>query len=228
MNKLVVIPARGGSKGIPKKNIYPLLGKPLLEYTIEVILKADLEFTDIVVSTDSEEIKTVALKFKGIEVVDRPAELSGDRASTEEALLHAVAIMEERTRKKYNAVITMQPTSPLRNVETLKAFVAEYEKKSKEFDAMISLTESRNDYWISKKGKFVRLYPNAPRRRQERKPLYVENSAYYITSVESLKETHSVLGKHVGGFSISEIEGIDINEMIDLKIAEIFLRERNQ
>ena len=226
MNKLIVVPARGGSKGIPRKNIYPLLGKPLLEYTIEVILRADLESTDIVVSTDSEEIKAVALKFEGVYVVDRPIELSGDKASTEDALLHAVMVMEQREQKKYDAVITMQPTSPLRSPNTLKVFVKEYENKSGIYDAMLSLSESRSDYWVCREGNFSRLNPDAPRRRQERTPLYVENSAYYITDIKSLRETHSVLGKFPTGFVISEIEGIDINEETDLRIAEFFLKQK--
>lgn len=227
MNKLIVIPARGGSKGIPKKNIYPLKGKPLLSYTIEVILAAGLTDTDTVVSTDSEEIRNVALKYDGIYVVERPAELSGDHASTEDALLHSIDYMERKLGKKYEAVLTMQPTSPLRKTDTLVEFVKAYELCVKKYDALLSLSEDRTDFWIcDDNGQFSRLYPDAPRRRQERKPLYKENSAYYITAVESLKETHSVLGKRANGFLISEIEGIDINEPLDLKIAEIFLGEK--
>lgn len=223
MNILVVIPARGGSKGIPLKNIFPLLGKPLLVYTLETVLAAELPNTDIVVSTDSEAIKNVALQFKGIDVVDRPKDLAGDCASTEDALLHAIQKLENK--KHYDAVLTLQPTSPLRRVETLCTFIKAYEVNAYKYDALLSLTESRSDFWICKEGEYRRLNPEAPRRRQDRKPLYVENSAYYITDVESLKETHSILGKHPGGFVIPEIEGIDINEPVDLKIAELFLKD---
>ena len=91
---------------------------------------------------------------------------------------------------------------------------------------MLSLTASLSDYWIKpEEGGFERLYKNAPRRRQARQPIYVENSAYYMTEIEALKKTHSVLGTKVNGYVISEIEGIDINEPIDLKIAEIFLKQ---
>ena len=227
MNKLIVIPARGGSKGIPQKNIYPLKGKPLLSYTIEVILKADLADTDIVVSTDSKDIKDVALMYDGIYVVDRPAELSGDREPTETALLHAIDYMERKFGKQYDAVITLQPTSPLRGADTLNDFIKEYELGKEKYDALLSLSVDRADFWICSEDKiFSRLYPDAPRRRQERKPLYKENSAYYITSVEALKETHSILGKNVNGFVIPEIEGIDVNEPADLKAAEALLNER--
>lgn len=225
MNKLIVIPARGGSKGIPGKNIYPLKGKPLLAYTIEMIIKADLDNVDVVVSTDAPKIKEAALQYEGIEVVDRPDEISGDKASTEDALIHAVNEMERIKGKQYDAVLTLQPTSPLRKPETLKAFIMEYENNTDKYDALLSLTEDRTDFWICDNGEFGRLYPDAPRRRQDRKPLYRENSAYYITKTEALKNYHSVLGSRTGGFVIAESEGIDINEPVDLKIAEAFLIE---
>lgn len=224
MKYLIVVPARGGSKGIPKKNIYPLVGKPLLSYTLEVIQRAGLADTDVAVSTDSEEIAEVARSFSGVEVVHRPAEIAGDRASTEAALLHALDMMQERYGVKYDAVLTLQPTSPLRQPETLKQFIKTYEEQKDRYDAILSLHEDRSDFWVKKgDGVFDRRDPAAPRRRQEREPLYVENSAYYITSVAALRETHSVLGNRVNGFVISDREGIDINEPVDLVIAEAFL-----
>lgn len=226
MNKLIVIPARGGSKGIPKKNIYLLNGKPLLSYTLEVILEAKLLDCDVAVSTDAEEIKAVALKYEGIHVVDRPDDISGDMAATEDALLHAIEVMESKLGKAYDAVITLQATSPLRKSETLCNFINAYENSYPKYDALLSLNESRSDYWISDDDNhYERLYKDAPRRRQDRKPIYVENSAYYITSVNALRDTHSVLGTNVNGFLISDVEGLDINEFVDLKIAEVFLRE---
>ena len=224
MNYLVVIPARGGSKGIPLKNIYPLNGKPLLEYTIDVIKGAKLKNTDIVVSTDSDKIAMVAKK-REIEVVERPQNISGDHASTEDALIHAIEWMKQRHQMNYDAVITLQPTSPLRKIETLQSFIKCFEENLGVYDALISFTESYSDYWIkNSNGDFKRLQENAPRRRQGRAPLYIENSAYYVTEIQALIKTRSILGTKANGFIISEIEGIDINEPIDLKIANCFLR----
>lgn len=228
MNKLIVIPARGGSKGIPKKNIYPILGKPLLEYTLDMLEKAELSDTDIVVSTDALDIKQVALKYKQVLVIDRPEELGKDNTSTEDVLLHVLDYMEKAKYKKYDSVLTIQPTSPLRKASTLVEFIKCYEMQRDVYDAMISLSETRSDFWIQEDGRYMRLFPNAPRRRQERQPLYVENSAYYITSADALRNTHSVLGTKVGGFLVPEAEGIDINEPIDLKIAETFLANNGQ
>lgn len=224
MQKIIVIPARGGSKGIPRKNIYPINGKPLIEYTLDVIQKAALEKTDVVVSTDSDEIRAVVERYEKIYVVNRPSNISGDSASTESALVHAITLMEKKRNIKYDAVLTLQATSPLRKAETLRKFVGEYEKNYPAYDALFSLSESYSDYWIKNENlEYERLYKNAPRRRQDRIPLYIENSAYYITDADLIKKGFSVLGTRANGFIISEIEAIDINEKEDLIIAESFL-----
>lgn len=225
MKFLVVIPARGGSKGIPMKNIYPVNGKPLLTYSLEMMMQVEFD-GDIVVSTDSEQIKEVALSIPRIEVVDRPEDISGDKASTESALLHALEVMEARKGYAYDAVVTLQATSPLRKACTVKACFEKYEEDREKYDALLTLTESRTDYWI-KEGEehYRRLYPDAPRRRQDREPIYIENSAVYITDKKSLIETNSVLGHHVNGYVIPEREGVDINEPIDILLAEELLKE---
>lgn len=224
MKFLVVIPARGGSKGIPMKNIYPVNGKPLLAYSLEMMSRVEFD-GDLVVSTDSEQIKEVALQTPGIEVVDRPQDISSDKASTESALLHALHVMEERKGYTYDAIVTLQATSPLRKAATVKACFEKYEEDRDKYDALLTLTETRIDYWI-KEGDdhYCRLYPDAPRRRQDRDPIYIENSAVYITDRQSLKETGSVLGYHVNGYVIPEREGVDINEPIDILLAEELIR----
>lgn len=249
MNILAVIPARGGSKGIPHKNITPLSGKPLLTYTIEAATDAGC-LTDIVVSTDDEAIMRVAEQSGakrimpgtaagkdagagdacgtqeatgtcGLWIVERPADISGDTASTEAALLHALSVMEEQTGASYDAVMCLQPTSPFRKPETIRAFAAQFERDQDRFDALLTLHETKADHWVRHAdGHFARLYPDAPRRRQERDPLYIENSAIYLTLASALKETKSVLGRRVNGFVITEREGVDINEPVDLVIAE--------
>ena len=225
MKFLAVIPARGGSKGIPLKNIYPVNGKPLLMYSLEMIKQVEFD-GDIVVSTDSERIKEVAASVPGIEIVDRPEDISGDKASTESALLHALEVMEKRKECVYDAVVTLQATSPLRTPQTVEACFKQYETDRDKYDALLTLTETRIDYWI-KDGDvhYRRLYPDAPRRRQDREPIYIENSAVYITDKQSLIETGSVLGHAVNGYVIPEREGVDINEPMDILIAEELLKE---
>lgn len=229
MRKLIVIPARGGSKGIPYKNIYPLSGKPLIEYTLDVIYEARLSGADTVVSTDDKKIKDVVKKYKWITVIDRPAAISGDTASTEAVLIHALEYMQEVYGRIYDAVLTMQVTSPFRRAETFCSFVHSFEKKYPLCDAMLSLNEDRTDFWVrNDEDGFERLYPDAPRRRQDRKPLYVENSAYYITEVTALRETNSVLGNRAEGYIIPRSEALDINEPIDLIMAESMIKAKLQ
>lgn len=226
MRYLVVIPARGGSKGIPHKNIYPVAGKPLLEYSIECIQAVNYE-GDLVVSTDDKEIAMVAQKYPEVIVIDRPAEISHDTAKTEDALIHAVHYMEQQYHKTYDAVVTFQATSPLRESRTVQEVFEEYERNAEKYDALLTLTEDRSDFWVQNEdGSFGRLNPDAPRRRQERKPLYVENSAVYITQTKSLIETGSVLGKQVNGYVIDEKEAVDINEFNDILLAESLLMQR--
>lgn len=223
MKILVIIPARGGSKGIPLKNIYPLANKPLIEYTIESILNTKNEFT-VAVSTDSDEIAQVVSKYSEVHIVKRPENLSGDNASTESTLLHCIEWFEKEKYQKFDYVITLQPTSPFRKSETIDKFVSEFINLGNEYDAQLTLTENYTDFWVQDSvDNFSRLYKNASRRRQERKPLYAENSCIYITSVQTLKETKSVLGSKINGFVIDEIEGFDINEMVDIKIAESYI-----
>ena len=144
---LVVVPARGGSKGIPGKNIYPLCGKPLLCYTLEALSQCKTPLT-IAVSTDSARIRDVASMFPNVEIIDRPAELSGDTASTEAALLHALDYMEGQG-VHFDRVITAQPTSPFRTDRTVDAFIQAFEARSDRYDAQLTLSENRCDFGSS-------------------------------------------------------------------------------
>ena len=222
---LTIIPARGGSKGIPHKNIYPICGKPLLAYTIEV-LQASAVSDALVVSTDDGKIKKVAEAYPGVMVIDRPGEIAGDDVSTEAALLHAVDYMHKQYQQDFDCIVTAQPTSPLRVPETVRRFVEEYVRESDKYDAQLTLTANYSDFWLRDlNGDFRRRSLSIPRLRQAREPLYTENSCLYITSIDALIETHSVLGTRCNGFVISEREAVDINTMHDIRIAQAYLEE---
>ena len=222
MNLLTVIPARGGSRGIPRKNIVDLCGKPLLAYTIECALHSGV-VDDVWVSTDSEAIASVANAYGG-KVIERPSALGSDTASTESALIHAIDYASAQTGRTYDTVLTLQPTSPLRRSDSIARFVKAYESRVDEIDALLTLHRDSSDFWVQKDQAFSRLYPDAPRRRQERDPLFVENSCMYITAVQALKNNQFILGTRCDGFEIDPIEAIDINEPIDLLVAEAALK----
>ena len=218
---LAVIPARGGSKGIPLKNIQPIGGKPLLVWAIEALKRSDID-AYIAISTDSEEIIAVARRYcnERTHILKRPPSISADSAKTEDALIDALEQIYQKYGKKYGSVMTVQPTSPFRKPSTIRDFKNAFDRNP-ECDAMLTLNAVYTDFWIEEEGGYHRLNPEAPRRRQDRDPLYAENSCLYITEVDSLLETGSVLGRKVQGFLINDREAIDINEPIDLLIAQV-------
>jgi CMP-N-acetylneuraminic acid synthetase len=214
---IIVIPARGGSKRLPHKNIHPLLEKPLLAYTLQAVADAALDIPAFV-STDDDAIAKVASGFKGIEVVPRPPEISGDTASTESVLLH---VLDTYKSGKPEWVMTLPPTSPFRSAATIRRFVDEVRANPDAQDCLMSTTENRGDFWrLQQDGTIARLFPNAPRRQQEREPLFEENSAIYLTKVQVLRDTGVILGRRVRGIPISAVEGFDVNTADDLKMAE--------
>lgn len=224
---LAVIPARGGSKGVPGKNIRLLAGKPLLSYAIECLLESGIG-VDVAVSSDSEEILAVARQYEGVYALKRPDAISGDTAATEDALIDALDQMETGCGVRYGSVMCVQATSPFRTPQTTRAFMARWGelRTSGEADAMLTLHESVADHWICEDGRFRRLFPEEPRRRQGRRPVYMEDSCLYVTDADSLRATRSVLGTSVVGFVIDDTEALDINELADLELAERMIKAR--
>lgn len=221
---LIVIPARGGSKRIPGKNIAPLFGKSLLAYTVEAALASGVT-PHVIVSTDSGHIADIA-RTAGARVVLRPDELAADTTSTEAVLLHALETLEAE-QLRFTWVVTLPPTSPLRGADTVRTFVERVRAEPELQDCLMSVTENRSDFWQrGADGTLHRLFPDAPRRQQDRVPLFEENSAIYITRVQALRETGRITGRRVRGLAIDRVEAVDINEPIDLKIAEAMLKER--
>lgn len=216
---IIVIPARGGSKRVPRKNIRTLAGRPLMAYTIATALNAGFDGL-IYVSTEDAEIAEVARR-EGAQVIDRPLALAADASSTEDTLIHALDAVAP-TGFSPNWVMTLPPTSPFRSDDTLRFFMAA--AKEGDVDALLSLTESKGDYWrCDESGAFARLFPTAPRRQQDRQPLYEENSAVYVTSAQALRETRSVLGRRRRGIVIDRLEGYDINDAYDFAVAEALI-----
>jgi len=223
---LTVIPARGGSRAIPGKNIVPVAGKPMLLYTIQAALESGVS-TNVVVSTDSGPIAELALSA-GAQVIERPAELATDTASTEGALLHALDQMSERGDHA-EFLLTLQPTSPLRKASTIVAFVRRYAEIRDRYDAMLSLTEDRSFKWLmDEEGGVVPLLAEAPRRREARTPLYTEDSALYITQVEALRRTGFILGHSAAGYVMNPLETIDVNELTDLELVEAIVEAKRR
>jgi N-acylneuraminate cytidylyltransferase len=217
---LAVIPARGGSKSIPLKNIKPLAGKPLLAYTIETA-KQSRYLDRCVVSTDHDDIAKVAAVY-GAEVIHRPPEYATDKAPTELALLHAVGTLGQAGYRP-DYVVTLEPTSPLRSAGLIDRCI-ELAMKRTEADCVMTVIETRKCYGRILDGRFEYLFPDQPRRRQDRTPLYEESSTVYVTRTSTLERHRSVLGLVRYAVVVDDPrEAIDINEPLDFILAEAAL-----
>lgn len=215
---LAVIPARAGSKGIPRKNVRIMVDKPLISYAIENALKSKF-ITDIVVSTDDNEVKTIALKY-GVQVINRPEFLCRDDVTLDSVVYHAYS--EVKQRGNYEIIITLQPTSPLLKVETLDVAIEEYIEK--DVDTTISVVNRPHLAWGEENGEIVPLYKNRVN-RQYLPPHYSETGAFVITNSKSISK-ESRFGKKIGMFEVPENESIDIDNQQDWVLAEAELNKK--
>jgi len=219
MNILVVIPARGGSKGIPKKNIRFMNGKPLIAYAIENALH--IKGAKVVVTSDSEEILELSEKY-GAQPLNRPKELSGDNITLDPVIENAVAQMEKITNDIYNVVITMQPTSPLLAWPTLNDAISYF--INGDYDTVISAVNMPHLSWKKKDGRYI---PNYKERlnRQYLPENFVETGAFVITKREFITK-NSRLGLNISIYEVPEKEAIDIDTYQDWCIAETELKRK--
>lgn len=218
---LAIIPARGGSKGIPKKNVRFIHGKPLISYSIINALKSKY-ILDVVVSTDDDEVKRVSRKY-GVEVIERPANLATDIVTLDPVVHHATIEMENKKQIKYDVIITMQPTSPLLTVQTLDNSI-EYFIQEK-FDSVISVVNNPHLAWTQKDNKCLPLYKERLN-RQYLPSHFIETGAFLITKREFVSE-YSRIGVKIGVFEISKKEAVDIDTPQDWWIAEKELSKKN-
>jgi N-acylneuraminate cytidylyltransferase len=228
MQPLVVIPARGGSKGVPRKNIRELNGKPLIYYTIEAAREV---FKDehIIISTDDMEIKEVVEKT-GLKVPFlRPKELATDEAGTQDVLKHAIKYSEDNGYAP-DTLILLQPTSPFRTAEHINAALDLYQDN---LDMVVSVKETKsNPYYVlfeenedgflskSKEGDFSR--------RQDVPKVWEYNGAIYIINVNSLKLRNMHQLERIVKYEMTENSSHDIDDLLDWKIAEILSRKRSE
>ena len=233
MNVLGVILARGGSKGIPKKNIINICGKPLIAYTIEAGLKSQV-FTNFIVSTDSEEIAKVSRDWGAETPFMRPAELSLDHVWSRDSLQHAVLECEKFYGIKYDFVIELPCVSPLRNERHIKEA---YDKLvSTGADSVISVCKMQDKHPVRMKRivndtiqDFCKEFPEGEgSRRQDLEPCYIRNGAIYAMTRDCIVEKFSRNGDVSRPYIMEELESVNIDSYIDLKLADVLLREKNE
>lgn len=228
MRTLVIIPARGGSKGIPHKNIKPLAGKPLIEYTIDVARQV-ADDCDICVSTDDWDIINLVEKY-GLKVpFVRPAHLATDTAGTYEVLLHALEFYESHG-VFYDNILLLQNTSPFRKAEHVKEALALY---NNDIDMVVSVTEvSANPYYNcfeEDENGYLHISKGdgSLTRRQDAPKCWEYNGAIYVINPESLKKMS--LGKFTKRvkYVMDKIYSVDLDTPSDWIIAEAIIKTLN-
>lgn len=214
---VALVPLRGGSKGIPKKNIKPIGGRPLCAWVLSAAVQAQ-RIDAVYVSTDSEEIKEVVSNLGlPVEVVDRPAELATDEASTEAVMLHFISSVPE-----VDCLVTIQATSPLLESwhldEALELFV------QAGYDSMLSVVRVKRFFWADD-GKPLNYDPARRPRRQEFAGSLMENGAFYITNKRLLEQTGCRLGGKIGVYEMPETTAVEIDDPSDWEVVSRLLEQ---
>ena len=214
MKYLIVIPARAGSKGLPRKNIYPLCGKPLISWTIDIAKESQVG--DILVTTDSPEVQELCRRTS-VACLDRPKELSTDDVPLAPVILHAY----EQTKKDYHAIITLQPTSPLLSPQDIIGACKKFE--SDIYTSLLSVVECRHSVWKRYGLDNLQEINNPKVNRQSAEPLFIGNGAIFITQWNILVCSRSRLGGLIGYWVMPEDRSVDIHTIEDIKLAEYYL-----
>jgi len=220
---VAIILARGGSKGIPGKNIIDFCGKPLLVWTIEQLQQAK-GIDSIWVSSDSEEILSIGRNC-GIETICRPDELSGDAATSESGWLHALEIIENQAGH-VDIIIAPQVTSPLREARDIERGLHDFQEQG--CDSMFSCSVAENLFFWEKMsdGKLRSVnhdYRNRKRRQEIRKQ-YIENGSFYLFKPEVLRQHDNRLGDKIGMTEMAFWKMFQIDEPSDIELCEVIMR----
>lgn len=220
MKILAIIPARGGSKGIPRKNLRPLAGKPLIYYSIKAALNAHSVFK-VVVTTDDEEIALFASRF-GAEVLMRPNELGQDAVTLDPVIQHAFETIEEKWGVEFDIALTIQPTSPLiRSVDidqAMQKFV------DPEIDSVISVVDDRHLCWTVKNNRPIPAYKQRVN-RQQLPPSFKETGAIIASRRAQLK-TGTRIGENIALYEMEHARSFDIDSLADLYLCESILKHK--
>lgn len=226
---LAIIPARGGSKGLPRKNILPLLGKPLIAWTIEAALASNV-IDHVFVSTDDDEISAISKTF-GAQVLRRPAELATDTASSDALITHAIREVDI-IGLCFTHVCLLQPTSPLRTYEHIHAAVTILENENS--GCVISVFKPKYSiakaYQLLSDGTLVGLFSlDAPYTARQKLPeAFFPNGAIYLFSRNDFLIKNQIPRDSITPYVMQEADSIDIDDQKDLEIAQkILTGEKN-
>ena len=221
---VAIIPARGGSKGLPGKNIKMLLGKPLIAYTIEAALNSN-QVSRIIVSTDDNEIAKVAIKF-GAEVLKRPDSLAQDKSRAIDVYKYVIGKLQEGDGKEISEFIVLQPTSPLRTHYDIDNAIKLFRAKNA-YSVISFCQENHPISWhknISPEGKLISIFQDNIQNRQEEKPTFFPNGAIYIFTKKVL-QTENYFSEDTFAYIMERNNSVDIDYQEDFEYAEFLLQK---
>jgi CMP-N,N'-diacetyllegionaminic acid synthase len=228
MNILAIIPARGGSKEIPRKNIKIFGGKPLISYSIESAMKSKC-ITRIIVSTEDLEIRKISMKY-GAETITRPPNLAGDDSATIDVILHSLNFLKENENYVPDIVVLLQPTSPLRLAEDIDDSIERF--INNDCDSVISVCKlDTSPYWSLKivknylKPAFGEKYLES--KRQDLPNLYVLNGSIFISTPKILKKFNSFQNEKTIAYLMPPERSVDIDTELDFIVAEFLMKKSN-
>ena len=230
---LALIPARGGSKGVPRKNVRLVFGKPLIAYTIEIAVAAKHLFHRIIVSTDDEEISAVSKQYGAEIPFIRPDKLSGDLVPTLPVVQHAVQFVEQQDDILLDWVFILQPTDPFRTVKDLEKGLEL--ALSGPCDSVISVVRVYETHPVFMKRikddqliNFGVEAPEGTRRQDCEPPAYMSNGAVYLTRRDVIMEQNSIWGTVTRPYIMPAERSVNVDSELDLKLIEVLMKEQKQ
>lgn len=219
---LAVIPARGGSKSVPRKNVRDVAGKPLIAHTIEAALKSKVD--RVVVSTDDPEIARVAKEYGAEVPFMRPAELARDEVVTERPIMHAVQFVEEHGYRP-DIVVQLFPTNPLRTVRDIDLTIQKLIETGADAVITVNPVTEHPNWMLKLDGDRVRRISAKPiGQRQDQEKLYLLNAAVIATKRDVMMNEEDIFKKDCRAIVIDRERAVDVNTEFDVVVADALLR----
>jgi len=227
---LAIIPARGGSKGLPKKNIKELCGKPLIAWSIEVGLKSKY-LDEVMVTTDSQEIADISNQYGANVPFLRPDELASDTATSFDAIKHTIDYYKNELNKEFDYIVLLEPTSPLREHSDIDKAIEILFDSSADVIVGICKTEDQNPAFLVTKDieNFIRGYENKDMkvlRRQDIKDVYFFEGTIYISKTNILLSKKTFYHENTIGYVVSKYKSLEIDDMDDFIMVEAIMKHK--
>ena len=226
MNIVAIIPARAGSKGLKNKNIYPILSKPLIQWTIDQVKKSKL-INKVLVSTNDAKIEKLLSPDKSIELIRRPDAISGDNASSEAAIIHAINFFEKKYKYMPDVIVFLQATSPLRKNDDIDNALNYFINNN--MDSLFSATKIDDlTLWKNEKNnwKSINFDYKDRKPRQLMNDNFIENGSIYIFKTEIILNENNRLGGKIGVFEMDFWQTWEIDSIEEVDLVEFYLKKK--